>query len=172
MGYYTTFQLDVLDIEPDISATEALESFKYLFLQDCEEYKHFGDDAFCNSSFFEGAPKTEKELLEKVIDYFIESGFMKEKNEFPSALMKEGAGTKVYQALIIDVEDMNSESMKWYDWEKDMQRLSTFSDNIVWVIDGDGEDNGDIWRFYYKGGRRQNAYARIEYDDYAEDLLK
>lgn len=42
---------------------------------------------------------------------------------------------------------------KWYDWEKDAFNVSKRHPNIYFLIDGSGEETGDIWRYYCCNGK-------------------
>jgi hypothetical protein len=53
------------------------------------------------------------------------------------------------QNLIDDVAD----SMKWYDHEDDMLEISKLYPDLVFVLDGDGEEAGDVWREFYQDGK-------------------
>ena len=45
------------------------------------------------------------------------------------------------------------EEAKWYDWEKDMQKLTKIFPNITFVLTGDGEESGDVWEWRGKGDK-------------------
>lgn len=61
---------------------------------------------------------------------------------------------------------------KWYEHNEDMLELSKILPHVTFELDGEGEENGDLWRTYYKNGKKQFCPARIEYDDFDADLLK
>ena len=42
---------------------------------------------------------------------------------------------------------------KWYDWETDVFNVSKKFPNVYFVIYGDGEENGDVWRYYCCNGK-------------------
>lgn len=44
------------------------------------------------------------------------------------------------------------QEIKWYDYDKDMKSLSTRWPNILFILDGIGED-GKVWRAWYRNGR-------------------
>lgn len=46
------------------------------------------------------------------------------------------------------------EPTKWYDWENDMLLLSLRYPETLFKLDGEGEESGDIWRAFYKGGKQ------------------
>lgn len=49
----------------------------------------------------------------------------------------------------------DGERVKWYDHEEHMARYSKRYPNVVFVLDGEGEESGDIWRKWFKGGQIQ-----------------
>jgi hypothetical protein len=56
-------------------------------------------------------------------------------------------------------------SCKWYDWEKDMRLLSASFPNVLFTLEGNGEENVDIWIAYFKGGKSQICKAKITFDE-------
>lgn len=56
------------------------------------------------------------------------------------------------------------DSMKWYDWEKDMVELSKNFPEVIFVIYGEGEDRDDTWRAFVKDGVCVYQRAHIYYD--------
>ena len=44
---------------------------------------------------------------------------------------------------------------KWYDWESNMRNLSRYHPLVLFELNGQGEDLGDLWRAYFKGGCMQ-----------------
>lgn len=48
---------------------------------------------------------------------------------------------------------------KWYDWSDDMTKLSKKFPDILFTIEGRGEDSTDIWGYYYKDGK---SYIQTE----------
>lgn len=61
---------------------------------------------------------------------------------------------------------------KWYDHDNDMLELSKKFPTVLFTLYGDGEESDDMWYTYYLDGAYQHAPARIEYDDFREDLLE
>jgi hypothetical protein len=57
------------------------------------------------------------------------------------------------------------DSMKWYCWEADVKVLSKEYPNVLFVLSGEGEDSGDIWRAYFMNGEVQEVQARIVFDE-------
>ena len=61
---------------------------------------------------------------------------------------------------------------KWYDWKDDMKVLSTIWPDILFTLEGEGEESGDIWVAYFKYGKIQLAKARIEFDAFDPEKLR
>jgi hypothetical protein len=59
----------------------------------------------------------------------------------------------------------------WYDHDKDMLKLSKEFPDILFTLDGNGEEWDDIWRAYYKNGRTYSDHALISFPDYDESYL-
>jgi len=62
--------------------------------------------------------------------------------------------------------DIGGESgpCKWYDYNKHMLQLSLEFPNVTFVVEGIGEDQGDIWRATYKAGTVENKKAKIVFE--------
>lgn len=63
------------------------------------------------------------------------------------------------------------DEIKWYDQEKDMIKYSKKHPNTTFMIEGEGEDSGDIWRAYYKNGKMFRTIGIVHFEDYSEDKL-
>lgn len=50
---------------------------------------------------------------------------------------------------------------KWYEWREDMTKLSHQFPDVLIIIDGEGEESGDIWRAYVKNGKVIQKQAEI-----------
>jgi len=72
----------------------------------------------------------------------------------------------------IDEEGNSVDSVKWYDHDSDMRELSSCYPNATFILEGEGEESGDIWRKYYRKGKAQEVYAKIVFDDFDENKLR
>jgi hypothetical protein len=61
---------------------------------------------------------------------------------------------------------------KWYDFDENMAAVSKKFPHITFLLEGEGEEAGDLWKRYYKNGKRQECPARIVYDEFDESKLK
>jgi hypothetical protein len=55
---------------------------------------------------------------------------------------------------------------KWYDWERDMKRVSKSFPRMLIEVDGKGEDAEDIWMARIRDGDSEIIYAKIVFDDF------
>lgn len=60
---------------------------------------------------------------------------------------------------------LDGEECKWYDENEDMLALSEQHPNLVFRVDGDGEESGDIWTHWYKAGQLQQWDADVRRPD-------
>lgn len=54
---------------------------------------------------------------------------------------------------------------KWYDYEDNMIALSEKFPDILFELDGNGEDSEDFWIEYFCGGRHQYCRGEITYEE-------
>jgi len=71
-----------------------------------------------------------------------------------------------------DEEGDPVDSVKWYDHDDDMRELSAYYPNVTFILEGEGEESGDIWRKYYRNGKAQEVYAEIVFADFDESKLR
>ena len=55
---------------------------------------------------------------------------------------------------------------KWYDWEPDMQAFSLKHPDSLFVLEGRGELSTDLWRCYFKGGKKQHEVACVSFAEF------
>lgn len=61
----------------------------------------------------------------------------------------------------------------WYDYEKDMLALSVKYPGCFFELDGDGEDDDDLWKAYFQNGMtmRCQGYIQRHYDAFDKALM-
>jgi hypothetical protein len=80
-----------------------------------------------------------------------------------------------YEQEITDSTNYSSlfnDSIKWYDCEDDMKKYSKKHPNVIFLIDGEGEENGDIWKAYFQNGKMFKAKAILTFEDFSIDKLE
>lgn len=66
----------------------------------------------------------------------------------------------------------NAEPCKWYEHEKDVAEFSKLYPDVLFELDGAGEDKGDIWRKYFLNGKVQVCEAKITYPKFNKSKLE
>ena len=62
-----------------------------------------------------------------------------------------------------DAEWCLDEHMKWYSHEADMNAISKMYPEITFVLEGEGEEHGDMWVKYFNNDDFEACYAEIIY---------
>lgn len=61
---------------------------------------------------------------------------------------------------------------KWYSHERELKEFTKKYIDILFVLNGRGEENDDIWVKYFKNGKVQECRAKITFEDFDESKLK
>lgn len=72
----------------------------------------------------------------------------------------------------IDENGDCTNSVKWYTHEADLKEFSKKHSTILFILDGEGEENDDLWILYIKNGKSQRCRAIITYEEFDETKLK
>ena len=64
------------------------------------------------------------------------------------------------------------QDVKWYNHDAHMVALSLLYPNVLFSVEGEGEDPGDLWKAYYKNGKSQTCKAIITFEPYDEGKMK
>lgn len=67
---------------------------------------------------------------------------------------------------LADYQDLFSDTVKWYDCNKDMREYSKSYPDVLFEISGEGEEGGDIWIKYFRNGKAQLCKATITFEEY------
>lgn len=62
------------------------------------------------------------------------------------------------------------EEYKWYDHDVEMKKISKKHKDIVFILDGEGEESGDIWRTFYLNGKMTTWRPTIEPPEWNDEL--
>lgn len=71
-----------------------------------------------------------------------------------------------------DYNIFEGEEIKWYACDEDMKSFSAGYPDVVFIVYGEGEESGDLWKAYYKNGKMQRELAVITYGEFDESKLK
>lgn len=61
---------------------------------------------------------------------------------------------------------------KWYNWSSDIITLSQMYPDYLFILKGEGEENGDKWVNYAKNGKSQFCKAIITFEPFDENKMK
>lgn len=70
------------------------------------------------------------------------------------------------------VNDYSTDDTKWYDHESEMLALSLKYPEYLFILEGEGERSGDIWKKYFKNGKMQVCKAKITFDEFDESKMR
>jgi hypothetical protein len=65
-----------------------------------------------------------------------------------------------------------SESCKWYEHEKVMRSFSARFPDVLFILHGEGEETGDVWDKYFKGGKMQECRVVMTIPPFDERKLQ
>lgn len=77
-----------------------------------------------------------------------------------------------YRGLLDDQCGTHYMNAKWYCYEKDMLEISGRMPGVLFTVSGEGEENDDIWKSYFKDGKTQFCQAIVTFEPYDEGKMK
>lgn len=80
--------------------------------------------------------------------------------ELYEGLFKEDA--HIYNGNILAI---GSDSVKWYEHDVDLKELSIKHPTVTFVLDGVGEEQGDLWQKIFLGGKMKYLEPEIVWPD-------
>lgn len=96
---------------------------------------------------------------------------MEAKNTKTGAYLDEALEAKICQRLyeiskgaIIEDDSFYGclgDSLKWYNHRDDMIDLSKEFPDVIFMLEGEGEERDDNWRLYVQNGEWEEVYATI-----------
>lgn len=92
-------------------------------------------------------------------------------------LETEPADDEIFELLFVSNPDAKyalsaNDRSQWYDHEQQIREFSKEFPDTLFILEGEGDDSGDIWRKYFKNGKMQYCPAIISFDEYNEKELK
>lgn len=64
------------------------------------------------------------------------------------------------------------ERRKWYEFEADMRAVSKEVPGILFTLTGEGEEAGDLWRWYFLDGKVHKGETTLHYEEFDEGRLE
>lgn len=75
-------------------------------------------------------------------------------------------------SLSDDLKRYGVTNAMWYDWKDHIIELSRRFPEVLITVHGEGEDGGDIWVAYAKGGKFYTEQAKIVFSAFDESMLR
>ena len=92
--------------------------------------------------------------------------------EGDESLIKEFRKENENAKYAVDEYGDTNDSCKWYDCEKDIVSFSIKHPKIIFMLEGEGEESGDIWKLYVQDGHVQNCRAKIVFPEFDKAKLQ
>lgn len=92
--------------------------------------------------------------------------------EADSHLIETFRGQNEYAQYSLLANGGTNDSAKWYDHEEELKEFSAKYPETLFILSGEGEESGDIWRKYFKAGKVQVERAEISIGEFDERKLK
>ena len=78
----------------------------------------------------------------------------------------------IYRELLkMDSPVLGEEPRTWYDHQDDMRTISRKFPEILFTLNGEGEEQGDIWKAWFLGGRMQYEEATFQIGEFNPEKL-
>lgn len=80
-----------------------------------------------------------------------------------------------YTGYVFETTGLHSACLsgaKWYDHHIDMVNMSKDFPEILFQLNGEGEESGDTWRSFYKNGKATKLIPIITWPEFDERQLK
>jgi len=60
---------------------------------------------------------------------------------------------------------------KWYDYKADMKEISKIYPDILFTVEGEGEESGDVWRHYFKNTKDYIVKPKLIWSEFDERMF-
>ena len=80
------------------------------------------------------------------------------------AIMDDLRNSSEWAAYALQDDGSTNESCKWYEWKEDMTEFSKLYPEALFILRGEGEEIGDIWRAYFKDGKAEKQKVKMVFD--------
>lgn len=77
-----------------------------------------------------------------------------------------------YAEYALDEFGDSREECKWYDCKEDVLAFSKKHPDILFLLEGEGEEAGDVWRLYARNGKSCYQKAKMVFEQFDESMLE
>ena len=72
----------------------------------------------------------------------------------------------------LDNEGYSQDEAKWYNAEEDIREFSKKYPEVLFILEGQGEESDDVWRTYIQNGKSHSVSGVIKFKAFNKKLLK
>ena len=65
-----------------------------------------------------------------------------------------------------------SNECKWYSWESHMKEYSKKYPNTLFILSGEGEESGDLWKAYIQNGKKHFVKGVITFEEFDPEKME
>lgn len=80
--------------------------------------------------------------------------------------------TSGYRSIEYDGSEAWLYGAKWYDYREDMLAVSSRHPDVLFKVEGEGEEQPDLWHHYFRNGKSVRYEAEITYPELDEGDMK
>lgn len=143
MGYYTDFTLKIEVKKQEIRETQAAQDLL----------------AFLRRAGFDTDEYTVGRMITENIQHF-DLGEVDERDIIDR--LKEISD---YESWYDHDDEWKLSEVKWYDHKDHMKQLSKEYPDVTFILSGDGEEQGDVWREVWVNGSVKRQKAQLVFED-------
>jgi hypothetical protein len=82
------------------------------------------------------------------------------------AIIEDFLDTCEGASYAINEDGTTEEPCKWYDHETDLKSFSKKYPDVLFILEGEGEESGDIWKLYVQNGKSHRIQAVMTFDPF------
>ena len=75
-------------------------------------------------------------------------------------------------SVLADYYNCFNDAIKWYSHKEDMIKYSKKYPSVLFLLKGEGEETGDIWRAYFQNGKMFRTKATILFEEFSIEKLQ
>lgn len=75
-------------------------------------------------------------------------------------------------SVLADYGNCFEDEIKWYNCKNDMLKFSKQHPKTTFLVQGFGEEDGDIWKCWFKNGKSFYSKAKLVFEEFDESKLE